>query len=324
MLDVLQLRDPDAGTRRAVQERSLEMLSRAHVQWHEGSLPLRTAWVEPVRRMSDRPVVVPMSFDYRLERLATLKLSIIGAVSGHPVLGVDTPGVTMPPPGSMWNAKVRRGPLWREVRAGRFSKLAAMQADAIRSALPDRLHPPVLLGHSFGAQMGWALCAAMPVHVLDVVEPVNLGRRSLVQMVSLARHLADEEIARTDTLALSRAEGWDAVAFEKRSTASRRLDRRLKSPGSQGCWVTQLGLGLRTSLLDQHPLPDVPIRTFFAADGKLVTVAQRIAWSTDVARNALQAQSFTVAHDNRPMRHHFMDDLDSLVSFVAETRSRWD
>jgi len=215
------------------------------------NVTINVAEIIPTAYDTEDAVVYPMSYNYRIEPLLLRRLEILADVLGMRVIAVDTPGITMD-----FNAPERTRPTRMPVRTilevskGDFRTLASIQMEAVRqtTGIPDTSWR--LLGESFGAQMVSAMSLTARCISLDIVEPVNLNRLSLNQLIRLGQLLAEtEEVRRRDLIKINEDAEWGFFPpFEDTSELHSRADAHFKRFSRQGWWALVSALGLRSGL----------------------------------------------------------------------------
>lgn len=264
--------------------------------------------------------IVPMSFDYRIDPLVTKRLQVLAAVSGAPVVGVDTPGVTMNAvtPKRTGRTRVPFIALWHAAK-GDYSGFAQLQLAAVAQAAGVDPAGSRLLGESLGAQLVASMAKIAHPASVDLIEPVNVARRPLRQLPGLWRALqGPEKDLRERYIAQSVREGWqDVSAFETSSPENAEVDARLKRFSRQGRWAFGSAIGLRRplSLTLADVNPEIPVRLWRAADSLVCDPNASAALIAHLARDGTSAELTTMTLPDGRAGHHVLTSLSAMTAF---------
>lgn len=289
---------------------------------------MNVAVVAPASPGSDEVIVYPMSYDYRIDRLALERLRVMALVLGRRVVGVETPGITMDFE-SPADTRAVGIPFLAGARTlgGDYGGLAELQLHAIDAALGEPARHLRLVGESLGAQFVAAIARRREAASVDLVEPVNCLPMSPLALYRVGRRLSGGEAELRARYVRANADGgWGRIdPFEMSSPESAAVDRRLKRLSNQGRLVLLTAVGLVWGL--EHELrrraSTTPIHVWRAVDSTVCASSTVDRLVDDLTRAGVDARQTTLRCEHLPAGHHVLTRLDALVGFAAELRRSW-
>ena len=304
------------------------------IRWRPGEpTGFNIAVVNPAHMPRAGDCVVPMSHDYRIDRMVLKRLELLSDVTGYRVVAVETPGITMcfESPAATGPARVA-GSTIRRVLVGDFDELADTQLNALTDLTDVEIAGSRILGESLGAQLGTSLAAiSRRCRSLDLVEPVNAHSLSPLRLWRLQRALLGIETDRkADYIRANAADGWgDVTAFELSSPENAELDQTLKAFRRQGKYATAIAVGLTRGIDRSLRRVDrsTPTRVW-RANASAVCLPDDVAELTSRALSwGMHAQAYTLsAPESWPagLGHHSLSNLNLMLAFSLRLSKIWD
>lgn len=298
-------------------------------RWNpHSSQGFNAASIVPPRVDSDDVVVYPMSYDYRIEPLVLRRLEVVAIVTRRRLVAVETPGITMDTerPGATRRASVPLRAQWRAL-LGDFTALADLQRRALDETFGVDTSRYRLLGESLGAQSVMSMPRSITPRSIDLIEPVNCQRRSMPEMMRIARALSGREAElRVRYVQRSRDAGWAIPAiFEVSSTENGAADRRLKRFWNQGRFAVLSALALSGGLAREipHIAASTPVRVWRGADSTACNEEHAESFLSQLTASGSSTELISLSLPDVPSGHHVLTDLNAATGFALELRRRW-
>lgn len=301
--------------------------------WRAGtSQSFNIAVAIPESRDPAGDCIVPMSHDYRIDPMVLRRLEILADGTGHRVIGVETPGITMTAtnPSATRRSHVSAGAFWRAIR-GDFSGIAALQTTAVKELSGAEITDARIVGESLGAQLGASMAALSGrVRSLDLIEPVNCRGLNLKSLWELQRSLVGVETERKAAYVERNAStGWGNLKpFELSSPANAKIDRRLKAFHRQGRYALATALGLARGI--EHELERVATTgrmRVWMADSSTVSHPGDAGWLSDhLAELGIPLDLRTLSATRSwpdGIGHHALTDLELMAGFSRALAAEW-